>query len=145
MKLLLVYVLAIGIGILFQYFYGILYGAAAAVLVPASLLRRLPATFAKHHNKLYLHLLWISSQLGATVTACFVLNRFEVPIGFSFIFLLCAGPALVFNSGALRKPENLGYFNFSITSAERYIVITNRLEGLSRMIGLFAGLLLIRR
>lgn len=155
LKLFLFYLLALAVGFIAGWIYSLLFGAAYSIL-PAGSLHRW-----RYHNKLYLHFVWFSRQLVTTLAACVLLTAFgvaifDVAIAWPFIFLLCVAPAFAFFSKQLRRPENLGYFNFmlddtrlaldqtKLAESERYIVITNRLEGVSRIAGLFAGLFVAR-
>src|SRR6266700_1162637 len=97
-----------------------------------------------------LALLLVLALLGGFV-ACALLTTFGVAIfdaavSWPLIFLLSITPAFLFFSQRLRRPENLGYFNLllpdetKLAQSDRFIVITNRLEGVSRLAGLFAAL-----
>ena len=149
MKTLLVYGLALLAGILAKYIYGVIYGFIYFILPTSIIFKFLPKPVLKHLNKLYLHLLWISSEFLSTLVAYIILSRFDLAMNWIFIFLLFLGPVFIFNSKSIRKPENYGYFNFILQTEDvpkdmsRQIVIINRMEGISRIIGLFLYLYII--
>jgi len=145
MKLALLLVLALLDGFVSGWIYSFMFGAAYSIL-PAGPLHRW-----RYHNKLYLHFVWFSRQFVTTFVACALLTTFGVAIfdaavSWPLIFLLSITPAFLFFSQRLRRPENLGYFNLllpdetKLAQSDRFIVITNRLEGVSRLAGLFAAL-----
>jgi MFS family permease len=144
MKVPLFYLLALAGGFVAGWVYSFLFGAVYSVL-PTGAFQRW-----RHHNKLYLHWLWISRQFVTTLVAFWVFTYFGLVISWPFIFLLCAPPAFILFSKQLPRPENLGYFNLflpneaKLTDTDRYIVLTNRLEGVSRIAGLFVALYVAR-
>ena len=145
MKLALLLLLALLGGFVAGWIYSLVFGAAYSIL-PAGPLHRW-----RYHNRLYLHFVWFSRQFITTFVSCALLTIFGVAIfdaavSWPLIFLLSITPAFVFFSQRLRRSENLGYFNLFVpdetkfAESERFIVITNRLEAVSRIVGLFSAL-----
>jgi hypothetical protein len=144
MRLLFLLFLALIAGFIAGIVYSLLFGAAY-FLVPANTIHRW-----RYHNKAYLHFLWFSRQLVATLTSCALLLVFQVKIFGSavsapFFFLLCLPAVFVFFSTRFRRPENLHYFDETeLSDPRRSIDATNRLEGVTRIIGVVAGLVIAR-
>ena len=150
MTIILVYTLAVFTGMLVKFLYGIIYGFIGSIIPTSTILKLLPKSISENHNKFYLHLLWFSSEFLSTLAAYIVLSKFNFTINFIFVFLLCINPIFILYSKSMRKPENLGYFNL-IYQTENFtkdmgnqIIFINRVEGISRIIGLFFCLLILK-
>jgi len=146
---ILAYGLALLSGFVAKFIYGIIYGFLYSLFPTSIIMKLLPKFISEHHNKLYLHVLWISSEFLSTLIACIIISRFGITINWIFIFLLCLSPVLILSSKSMRKPENYGYFNLILQMEDptkdiiRQIAFINKMEGISRIVGVFLCLYII--
>jgi len=126
-------------GIIARYIYGILFGFLN-VMVNWQVF----SVNKIYFNKLYLHILWISSEFIFALITIIVLKALGQTTPGLIIYFLFISPSFIFAQTSFRRPENLFYFDVQGKTPMEKFRAVNRWEALSRIVGIFICLLILR-